>query len=65
MNRPTLPETGYVRLKEVLHFIPISKSKLYADIKAGCFPKPKKLGPRVSAWHVNDIRDHINSFIKQ
>jgi prophage regulatory protein len=32
-----------------------SKSKLYADIRAGRFPKPVKLGPRVSAWLETDV----------
>lgn len=36
--------------------IPVSKSKIWDDIKKGRFPKPVKLGPRVAAWRVEDIR---------
>lgn len=60
----TLPETGYIRVKEVLRYIPVSKSTWWAGIKTGRFPKPVKLGPRVTAWHVQDIRNYINSFVQ-
>ena len=33
----------------------ISKSTHYADIRAGKFPKPVKLGPRISAWPESDV----------
>ena len=33
----------------------ISKSTHYADIRAGKFPKPVKLGPRMSAWPESDV----------
>jgi len=43
-----------LRLPEVLNRLPISKSALYAGIKAGRFPKPIKLG-YVSVWRDEDI----------
>lgn len=55
----TLPETGFVRLASILAPcgpIPVSKSTWWAGIKAGRFPKPVKLGPRTTAWRVEDIR---------
>lgn len=55
----TLPETGFVRLPSVIAPsgpIPVSKSTWWAGIKAGRFPKPVKLGPRITAWRVEDIR---------
>jgi prophage regulatory protein len=61
-----LPETGYVRLPQILGnpranppipaVIPVSKSTWWAGIKSGRFPKPVKLGPRITAWRVDDIR---------
>ena len=44
-----------LRLPEVLHRRGCSKSKHYADIKAGRFPKPAKIGPRISAWPESDL----------
>ena len=58
-----LPETGLVRLKRILAPggpIPISKSTWWAGIKDGRFPKPVKLGPRTTAWRVEDIRALID-----
>lgn len=51
-----LPDTGFVRLPKVLSVIPVSKSTWWNGIKEGRFPKPTKIGPRVSAWRVEDIR---------
>ena len=54
-----LPETGFVRLTSILGPdgpIPVSKSTWWAGINAGRYPKPVKLGPRITAWRVEDIR---------
>ena len=55
----SLPETGFVRLKQVLKFIPVSSSGWWDGVKTGKYPKPIKLGPRMTAWKVEDIRDLI------
>ncbi len=44
-----------LRLWQVLEILPISRSAWYQGIKAGKFPKPVKLGPRISAWKYSDI----------
>ena len=52
-----LPQVGYIRLKEVLAIITVSKSTWYKGIVDGRYPKPTKvLGPRIAAWDVRDIR---------
>ena len=53
---PTLPATGFLRLNQVLQFVPIGKTKWYAGIKAGVYPRPVALGPRTAAYRVEDIR---------
>jgi predicted DNA-binding transcriptional regulator AlpA len=63
-NMQQLPETGYLRLKQILGdlaqnvppIIPISKSAWWAGIKAGRYPKGVHLGPRTTAWTVESIR---------
>lgn len=57
-----LPNTGYVRLKTVLKFIPVSPSSWWEGVKQGKFPQPVSLGPRTTAWRAEDIRDLISSF---
>ena len=62
----TLPETGFLRLPQIVGdpkanpptpaLIPVSKSTWWAGVKAGRYPRPVKLGPRITAWRVEDIR---------
>ncbi len=61
-----LPETGFLRLPHLIGdpnaqppippLIPVSKSTWWAGVKSGRFPAPVKLGPRTTAWRVEDIR---------
>jgi len=53
---PTLPDTGYVRLPTVLRLIPVARSTWWQGVKIGRYPQPVKLGPRITAWRVEDIR---------
>jgi hypothetical protein len=62
----TLPETGFLRLPQIIGnrrttppqpaIIPVSKSTWWQGVKVGRYPKPVKLGPRTTAWRVEDIR---------
>jgi prophage regulatory protein len=63
----TFPETDFVRLKSILGPegpIPVSKSTWWAGVKSGQFPEPVKLGPRTTAWRVEDIRSLIDRGIE-
>jgi predicted DNA-binding transcriptional regulator AlpA len=58
------PESGFVRLSSILAPsgpLPISRSSWWAGVAAGRYPKPVKLGPRITAWRVNDLRALIDS----
>jgi prophage regulatory protein len=60
--KDNLPATGFVRLTSILAPqgpIPVGRSTWWAGVKTGRFPKPVKLGPRTTAWKVEDIRDLI------
>ena len=60
----TLPTTGFVRLRPIispLGPIPVSKSTWWAGVKTGRSPKPVRLGPRTTAWKVEDIRKLIET----
>jgi len=56
-----LPEIGFVRLCQILQLIPVSKSSWWAGVKSKKFPQPVKLGPRTTAWKVEDIRALIEA----
>ena len=57
----TLPETGFVRLPEILKVYPVSKSTWWAGVKDGRYPQGVNLGARITAWRVEDIRELIAS----
>ena len=59
-KQPELPETGFVRLPGVLRVIPVSRSSWWNGVKEKRFPAPVKLGPRTTAWKVEDIRRLID-----
>jgi predicted DNA-binding transcriptional regulator AlpA len=53
-----MPITGYMRQSQLIPAIfPFSSATLWRKVKAGTFPKPIKLGPRITAWRVEDIRE--------
>jgi prophage regulatory protein len=56
-----LPETGFIRLSQILSIFPVGRSSFWAGIKTGRYPKPVKLSPRCTAWKVEDIRKLIAS----
>lgn len=66
-----MPETGFLRLSQIIGdpkaeppipaIIPVKKSCWWQGVRTGRFPKPVKLGPRVTAWRVEDIRALIAS----
>lgn len=59
---------GFLRLTQIIGderrgisaLIPVSRSAWWAGVKSGRFPKPVKLGPRTTAWRVEDIRRLID-----
>ena len=63
--------SGLLRLKQIIGdpkadppeppIIPISRSAWFEGVRAGRFPKPIKLGPRTTAWRVEDILAIIDS----
>ena len=61
MNDCKLPDTGFIRLKAVLHHIPVGKSSWWAGVASGRFPKSYKIGPRTTVWKVEDIHNYINA----
>jgi prophage regulatory protein len=66
-KNPSLPTTGYVRLASILGPrgpIPVSKSTWWAGVKTGRYPKPIKLGPRITAWRVEDIQSLLEAGVK-
>lgn len=53
------------RLPEVEHETGKRRSAIYAEIQAGTFPRPVKIGPRASAWVASEIQDWIAARIAE
>jgi prophage regulatory protein len=56
----SFPETGLVRLNRILAPkgpIPVSKSSWWVGVKSGRFPQPVRLGPGITTWRAEDIRE--------
>jgi prophage regulatory protein len=59
-----LPETGLLRLGAFIGHgkpIPVAPSTWWAGVKSGRFPKPVKLGPKITAWQAADIHALIKN----
>lgn len=54
-----LPNTGFLRLPQVLRLYPVSRSTWWSGVRSGRYPQPVKLGDRCTAWRAEDIRDLI------
>ena len=50
-----------LRLPEVVALTGRCRSSIYADIAAGTFPPPLRLGPRSVGWRQSDIDAWLNS----
>lgn len=60
-----LPDSAYIREAQLVQSyqrpntpapLPFSGPTLWRKVKKGDFPKPVKLGPKITAWKVGDIR---------
>jgi prophage regulatory protein len=72
MSKPkaqaVIPAEGFVRVSQLLGcrrrgivpILPISRSGMYAAIRAGRIPPPIKLGPKVIAWPAEVVRAMID-----
>ncbi|MDO8887479.1 MAG: AlpA family phage regulatory protein [Hydrogenophaga sp.] len=61
MNKSeNLPETGFLRITQVLKFIPVGKSTWWQGVRDGRYPASVKLGPRTTVWKAADIRALID-----
>ena len=72
MKHYSLPETGYLRLAQIVGnkqaglaaIFPVSKSTWWQGVKSGRYPQPVKLSERCTAWRVEDIRALIEHMAK-
>ncbi len=63
LNFDALPDNAFVRQADLISdgknsvpVLPFSHATLWRRVKAGDFPSPVKLGGRITAWRVGDVR---------
>ena len=56
MDLHSTKKAGFLRLSQVLEVFPVSKSTWWHGVKVGRFPQSVKLGPRTTAWRIEDIQ---------
>ena len=62
-NYGVLPTTGYVREKQLIDggILPFSAKTLWRKVKDGTFVQPVRLGERITAWKVEEVRQWLDS----
>lgn len=54
-QRYGLPETGFIRAKDLVPLLPFSRSVLWDMSAAGDFPKGYKLTQGITAWSCEEV----------
>lgn len=57
-----LPDEGFVKVPQIIAVFPVSRSGWWQGVKDGKYPAPVKLGPKNTAWKVQDIRKLIADY---
>ena len=62
-NYGVLPATGFVTEKQLIDggILPFSAKTLWRKVKDGTFVQPVKLGERITAWRVEEVRQWLDS----
>lgn len=54
-----LPAEGFIRINQLIRFIPVSRTTIWRKVKDGTFPRPVRLSVYVTAWRMADVREWI------
>jgi len=54
------PSTGFMRIKQVLQFVPTSRTTLWRWVKEGKFPTPLRLSEAMTVWKAEDVKNWID-----
>ena len=57
----SLPDSAYVRQPVVLGLFAFSQATLWRSVKASLVPSPRKIGGRISAWNVGELREVLRT----
>lgn len=59
VNFDSLPDSAYIRIKDLQVLLAMSESTIRRRIQAGIIPKAKNLSTRVAAYNVGEVRQAL------
>jgi prophage regulatory protein len=59
--RQAKSERALARRRQVEQLVQLSRSSIYAAVKAGTFPAPVRIGARAVAWRVSEIEQWLEA----
>ena len=60
VKEPEIAVDFALRTKQVAQALGVGRSTLYKMVAEGSFPKPQKIGPRISFWRTSVVNDWLN-----
>ena len=54
-------DKALARRRQVEQLVQLSRSTIYAAVKAGTFPAPVRIGARAVAWRVSEIEQWLEA----
>ena len=57
----TYPKQALARRRQVELLVQLSRSTIYANVKAGTFPAPVRIGARAVAWRLADVQRWLDA----
>lgn len=64
MTAPAEGADRLLRIDEVMSRIGLRRTKIYAMIREGAFPKPYKLSPKAARWSEREVCDWIGRTVE-
>lgn len=62
---PVQPETGFLRIPQILSLVPVGRSTWWRWCAEGKAPKPIKLGAKTTVWKAEDIAAFLEQLRKE
>jgi prophage regulatory protein len=59
--RQAQSEKALARRQQVEQLVQLSRSTIYAAVKAGTFPPPVRIGARAVAWRVSEVEQWLEA----
>ena len=59
--RQAQPAKALARRRQVEALVQLSRSSIYAAVKAGTFPAPVRIGARAVAWRISEVEQWLEA----